>query len=83
MSQIDSLTPAQIEADIEATRLRLASTVDAIAERVSPANVAHRAAYRLKAQVVDEQGGLRKDRVAIIGGVGLAVIGLMIWRRSG
>ena len=82
MSQIESLTPAQIEADIEATRLRLASTVDAIAERVSPANVAHRAADRLKAQVVDEQGGLRKDRVAIIGGVGLAVIGLMIWRRS-
>jgi hypothetical protein len=83
MSQIDSLTPAQIEADIEATRLRLASTVDAIAERVSPANVAHRAVDRLKAQVVDDHGGLRKDRVVIIGGVGLAVIGLMIWRRSG
>jgi hypothetical protein len=83
MSEIDSLTPAQIETDIEATRLRLASTVDAIAERVSPANVAHRAVDRLKAQVVDDQGSLRKDRVAIIGGVGLAVIGLMIWRRSG
>ena len=35
-------TPAEIEADIERTRARLADTVDAIAERVKPANVARR-----------------------------------------
>ena len=35
-------TPAEIEADIERTRARLAGTVDAIAEKVKPANVARR-----------------------------------------
>nr|MBA2770215.1 DUF3618 domain-containing protein [Sporichthyaceae bacterium] len=35
-----------------------------------------------KAQVVDEQGNLRTERVAIIG-VGLAAaFGLLVWRRS-
>ena len=81
MSQTDNRTPAQIEAEIEATRLRLAGTVDAIADRVSPRNVARRAGDRLKAQVVDEHGELRKDRVAIAVGVGVAVVGLMLWRR--
>jgi hypothetical protein len=81
MSQTDDRTPAQIEADIEATRLRLAGSVDAIADHVSPRNVADRAVARLKAQVVDEQGNLRMDRVAVIAGVGVAVVGLMLWRR--
>ena len=35
-------TPAEIEADIERTRARLAGTVDAIADRVKPANVVRR-----------------------------------------
>ena len=81
MSQTDVRTPAQIEADIEATRLRLAGTVDAIADRVSPRNVANRTVERLKAQVVDESGSLRMDRVAIAAGVGVAVVGLLLWRR--
>ena len=42
-------TPAEIEADIERTRLRLQGTVDAIAERVSPSNVARRGAESAKA----------------------------------
>jgi len=75
-------TPAEIEADIERTRARLAGTVDAIADRVKPANVARRGVESAKAQVVDEQGNLRTERVAIIG-VGLAaVFGLLVWRRS-
>jgi Protein of unknown function (DUF3618) len=80
VSQTEGRTPEQLEADIEATRLRLAGTVDAIAERVSPANVAHRALERLKAQVVDDRGDLRMDRIAIIAGVGVALIGLKLWR---
>jgi hypothetical protein len=48
---------------------------------VSPRNVADRAVARLKAQVVDEHGNLRMDRVAVIAGVGVAVVGLMLWRR--
>ena len=75
-------TPAEIEADIERTRARLAGTVDAIAERVKPANVARRGVESAKAQVVDPSGQLRPDRVAILAAVVAAGVGLLLWRRS-
>lgn len=78
----DDRTPAEIEADIERTRERLAGTVDAIAERVKPANVARRGAESAKAQVVDGSGSLRADRVAILAAVVVAAVGLVAWRRS-
>ena len=75
-------TPAEIEADIEATRLRLQATVDAIAERVMPANVARRGVDAAKAQVIDADGSLRTARVVTLA-VGVAtVVGLLLWRRS-
>ena len=75
-------TPAEIEADIERTRARLAGTVDAIAERVKPANVARRGVESAKAHVVDPSGQLRPDRVAIVAAVVAAGVGLLLWRRS-
>ena len=75
-------TPAEIEADIEAIRVRLAGTVDAIADRVNPKNVARRALDTAKSQVVDDSGGLRVDRVALLA-VGVAgFVGLFLWRRT-
>jgi hypothetical protein len=44
-------TPAEIERDIELTRVYLADTVDAIAHKVSPKAVAERTATRLKERV--------------------------------
>lgn len=75
-------SPAQIEADIEATRLRLAGTVDAIADRVKPANVARRGADAAKAQVVDRDGHLRVDRVAVAAAAVAGLVGLVLWRRT-
>jgi len=75
-------TPAEIEADIEATRQRLAGTVDAIADRVKPANVARRGAESAKAQVLDEHGKVRTARAAAIAAAVVAVIGLAVWRRG-
>jgi hypothetical protein len=75
-------SPAEIEAEIERTRLRLAGTVDAIADRVKPANVARRGAESAKAQVVDERGELRTGRVAAIAAATVAVGALLFWRRS-
>lgn len=74
-------TPAEIEADIERTRARLSETVDAIAERVKPANVARRGADSMKAQVVDD-GGLRVGRVAVLAVAVGAAVALVAWRRS-
>jgi len=72
---------AEIEAEIERTRQRLAGTVDAIAERVKPANVARRGAEAAKAQVLDEQGQVRTRRAAGIAAAVAAVVALMVWRR--
>ena len=74
-------TAAEIEAEIEQTRLRLAGTVDAIADRVKPANVARRGAESAKLQVVDARGQVRTDRVAAIAAAAAAVVGLLAWRR--
>jgi hypothetical protein len=75
-------SPAEIEAEIEATRARLAGTVDAIAERVKPANVARRWVELAKAQLVDERGGLRTERVAVLAAVAAAAVGLCVWHRA-
>jgi Protein of unknown function (DUF3618) len=75
-------TASEIEADIEHTRARLAGTVDAIAERVKPANVAKRTADSAKAQVLEPDGSLRTMRVAALVGGLLAVIALVQWRRG-
>lgn len=75
-------TPAEIEADIERTRARLAGTVDAIAERVKPANVARRGVESARSQVFDEQGQLRTARVGIIVAAVAATAGFLAWRRS-
>jgi len=68
-------TPAEIEADIERTRARLADTVDAIAERVKPANVVRRT-------FVGDDGNLRVQRIAVLAVVVAGVAGLLRWRRS-
>lgn len=76
-------TPEEIEDDIERTRVRLAGTVDAIADRVKPANVARRGVESAKAQVVDEQGNLRVERVAALSVAVAGLVGLILWRKSG
>jgi MYXO-CTERM domain-containing protein len=67
-----SQTPAQIEADIEATRTRLAGTVDELATRVQPKEIARRSAEdakaKLQAATHTEDGSLRTERVAAVGG---------------
>ena len=75
-------TPAEIEAEIERTRQRLAGTVDAIADRVNPANVARRGAESAKAQVVDERGKVRTGRAAGIAAAAVAVVAFLAWRRK-
>jgi hypothetical protein len=75
-------TPAEIEADIERTRLRLQGTIDAIAERVLPANVVRRGTEKAKAQVLGADGSLRTTRVVALAAVVVGVVGLIAWRRG-
>jgi hypothetical protein len=75
-------TPAEIEAEIEHTRQRLAGTVDAIVDHVKPANVARRGVESAKAQVLDERGQVRVGRAAGIAAAAVAIVALLAWRRN-
>ena len=75
-------TPEAIERDIEATRERLAGTVDQIATRVAPANIVRRLQESTRAKVVYPSGHLRVERVVTIAAVVLTLTGLIVWRRS-
>jgi hypothetical protein len=73
-------TPAQIEAEIEATRLRLAGTVDELSTRVQPKEIARRSARGAKAKAYSathtEDGKLRTERVAAVGAAAALLAGL-------
>ena len=81
-------TSAQIEAEIEATRVRLAGTVDELATRVQPKEIARRSAEdakaKLQAATHTDDGRLRTERVAAVGaaaGLLAALAGLRALRR--
>jgi hypothetical protein len=74
---------AEIQADLEAQRARLSSTVDAIAERVRPDALAQRGADKVRGAFVHPDGSLRIDRVAmVVGAVVLLVTYRVRWRKS-
>jgi hypothetical protein len=72
---------ARLEARIEAARNELATTIDQIAERVAPANVAAEAKSKARGIVVNSDGSLRKDRVIKIAAVAGIVLAIGVWRR--
>ena len=75
-------TPAEIEAEIEATRARLASTVDELVDKAHPRNVAKRQVEQARSQVYDAQGNLRTEKIATIAGaVAGVIVVLLVVRR--
>jgi hypothetical protein len=78
VSDTKARTAEQIEADIAATRARLASTVDELVDRANPKNVALREVERAKAQVFDERGQLRTQKIAAVAGAAVGVIGVLL-----
>lgn len=77
--------PAAIEAQIEATRARLAGTVDELAVRMQPQQIARRTLADVKARLVaattTPQGQLRVERVAAAGAAVVAILAAAVWRR--
>ena len=68
--------PASIEDEIEATRERLAGTIDMLAYRASPKTIVRREIATLKAHFVDAQGNPRTDNILKVAG---AVVGFMVF----
>ncbi len=74
---------AEIQADLEAQRARLSSTVDQIAERVRPEAIAQRGMDKARGAFVHPDGSLRIDRVAmVLGFVALLITYRVRWRKS-
>lgn len=66
---------AEIQAELDATRDRLAGRIDDLQEYVTPKNVMNRQVDKVKGVFVDEFGGIKPDRVLIAAGV---VVGLVV-----
>ncbi len=71
----------EIEAELQATRDRLAGRIDDLTDYVKPANIVERQKAKLKGVFVDEYGGIKPDRVLMAAGIVVAVIGLGLLRR--
>jgi hypothetical protein len=81
VSDTQARTTEQIEADIAATRARLASTVDELVDRAHPKNVVKRQVEQAKAQVFDERGELRTQKLIAVGGAVVGVVGMLLMIR--
>jgi hypothetical protein len=80
--QPDTRAPETIEREIEATRQRLAGTIDQLVYRASPKTIAKREAASLKGYFVDEQGRPRTANIAkVAGGVGGFVALMVVIRK--
>ena len=62
----DTRSPAQIEADLDATRARLSGTLDELQERLSPRTLARQAGRGVKAGFVDPGSGRVRPRRAAL-----------------
>ncbi|HSK55200.1 MAG TPA: DUF3618 domain-containing protein [Jiangellales bacterium] len=69
----------EIEADIDQARQRLAGTVDALVDRLSPRSIATRGVARLKERLLTEDGTPRPEVIGAAVGVAV-VVGLLVWR---
>ena len=75
----------EIEAELDATRQRLAGRIDELEEYVQPKNVARRQLDKVRGVFVDEYGGIKPDRVLLAAGVVVALVGVsaLLRRRRG
>lgn len=77
--------PDELEAHIERTRARLVGTVDELATRLQPKEIARRSAVDLRAKldaaIRTPDGSLRVERLAAVGAALAAMVSLVIWNR--
>jgi hypothetical protein len=77
--------PAALERIIDERRRRLAATVDELALRAQPREIARRGASdaqaRLRAAVYTDDGRLRVERVGAVVAAVVTLVALIVWRR--
>lgn len=77
--------PAELEAEIERTRARLVGTVDELATRLQPKEIARRSAMDLRSRldhaIRTPDGSLRVERIAAVAAAVAALASLVVWNR--
>lgn len=72
-------SPAQIERELEATRQRLAGTIDELLHRSHPKTIARREVATLKGYVVDSATGQpRTENILKVTGVVVGLVALIV-----
>ena len=71
-----------LERDIEATRERLADTIDQLVYRASPKTIARREANAVKAYYVAPDGSPRTDNILKTAGVVAGVVAVVVALRT-
>lgn len=77
--------PKELEAQIEQTRAHLVGTVDELAMRLQPKEIARRGRADLKARVDaairTPDGSLRVERLVAVGAAVASLVSLVVWNR--
>jgi hypothetical protein len=79
---VSDRTPAEIEREMEATRQRLASTIDQLAYRAKPSTIASRQVADIKAYFVAPDGSPRTDNILKVAGGVVGVVAAMVLLRK-
>ena len=74
--------PETLESDIEATRERLAATIDQLAYRASPKTIVRREINSIKAHFVDAQGNPRTDNILKVAGGVVGFVAFVVVMRK-
>ena len=74
--------PETLESDIEATRERLAATIDQLAYRASPKTIVRREVNGFKAHFVDAQGNPRTDNILKLAGGVVGFVAFVVVMRT-
>lgn len=81
-AESDTRGPASIESDMEATRERLAVTIDQLVYRASPKTIVRRQIAEIKGRYVDAQGRPRTDNILKTAGAVVGVVAVVVVLRK-
>ena len=74
---VDSANKSQLEESIRLRKQRLAANIDEFVGRVHPKALTRRATDNAKSVVINDDGSVKADRIALIGGAVLASAALV------
>jgi hypothetical protein len=76
-------TPLELQAQVEQARADLLATLEELKAQATPAAILQRAGRTVTGIFTDQYGGIRPERVAIVGAVvvGIVAIRIVAWRR--